>query len=40
MIETNDIVENLNRLTKQINWGSFDFGESVMKAELKNQLLK
>lgn len=40
MIETNDIVENLNRLTKQINWGSFDFGESVMKAELKNQLFK
>nr|pir 24K protein GP24C - Lactococcus phage mi7-9 [Lactococcus phage mi7-9]AAB22892.1 GP24C [Lactococcus phage phi7-9] len=40
MIEINDIVDNLNRLTTRIDWGSFDFGESVMKAELKKQLFK
>lgn len=40
MIEINDIVDNLDRLTTRIDWGSFDFGESVMKAELKKQLFK
>lgn len=37
---TNEIVEALSKLTTQTDWGSFDFGESVMKAELRKQLFK
>lgn len=37
---TNEIVEALSKLTTGTDWGSFDFGESVMKAELRKQLFK
>lgn len=39
-MDTNGIVDALSKLTTEVDWGSFDFGESVMKAELRKQLFK
>lgn len=37
-MHTNQIVEGLAKLMNEVDWGSSDFGDSVMKAELRKQL--
>lgn len=37
---SNHIIDALYTLTNEVDWGSFDFGQSVMKAELRKQLFK
>lgn len=39
-MDINDFVENLSQITTKTDWGSSQFGDSVLKAELKRQLFK